>query len=140
MHYIDTSVLVSYYFPEPISDRVESFLTTCTQPAISRLTEVEFYSALSRRIRLGELTKVDADRLKASFLSHLEGGMYTLLYLTDEHFRLARDWMASWNTSLKSLDALHLALSLSGGLTMVTADRQLVRSAEDLSVPVFFIE
>lgn len=140
MHYIDTSVLVAYYFPEPLSERVESFLTTCSQPAISRLTEVEICSALARRIRLGELAKIDADRLTAAFLLHIEESMYTLLSLTDDHYRLAREWMASWNTTLKTLDALHLALAASGGLTMVTADQQLARSAEALAVPVFFME
>ncbi len=140
MYYIDTSVLVAYYFPEPLSDKVESFLTTCMQPAISRLTEVEFYSALARKIRSGELAKIDAERLTDSFLLHIEESMYTLLYLTDDHFRLAREWIASWDTTLKSLDALHLALAASGGLTMVTADQQLARSAEALAVPVFFME
>ncbi|OQW96592.1 MAG: hypothetical protein BWK74_08165, partial [Desulfobacteraceae bacterium A6] len=77
MYYIDTSVLVAYYFPEPLSDKVESFLTTCMQPAISRLTEVEFYSALARKIRSGELAKIDAERLTDSFLLHIEESMYT---------------------------------------------------------------
>jgi predicted nucleic acid-binding protein len=139
MYYIDTSVIVAYYFPEPLSDRVESFLTACTQPVISQLTEVEFCSALARRIRLDELAKVDAERLTASFFSHLEGSMYTVLSLKDVHFRLARDWMASWDNTLKSLDALHLALAATGDLTMVTADGQMARAAESLSVKVLLI-
>ncbi len=140
MHYIDTSVLVAYYSPEDLSDQVEEFLTTCLQPAISRLTEVEFYSALARKVRLGDLAKDDAERLSAAFLTHVKGKMFTCLSLQDEHFRLACHWMALWNTSLRSLDALHLALTATGGMTIVTADQQLARSAEALAVHVFFME
>ena len=45
--YIDTSVLVAYYCPETISDRVESMLLDMEKTAISPLTEVELVSALS---------------------------------------------------------------------------------------------
>jgi predicted nucleic acid-binding protein len=140
MHYIDTSVLVAYYFPEPLSDRVESFLTACSQPAVSRLTEVEFCSALARRIRMDELAKVDAERLTSAFRAHIESGMYTILPLTDEHFYLARKWLSSWKTELRSLDALHLALAGAGDRTMVTADKQMARAAESLSVKVLLID
>lgn len=140
MYYIDTSVLVAFYYPEPISDRVEYFLEGCLQPTISRLTEVEFHSALARRFRLGEMTGDDAERLAASFLSHVESGMYTLLSLTDEHFRLACRWVASRKPALKSLDALHLALAATRGLTIVTADRQLAKAAEAHAVSALMIE
>lgn len=140
MYYIDTSVLVAFYYPEPMSDRIESFLRDCQQPAISRLTEVEFHSALAKRCRMGEMTGDDAERLSASFLSHVERGMYTLLSLTDEHFRLACRWVALQEPALKSLDALHLAVAATRGLTMVTADRQLARAAEAQAVSVVMMD
>ncbi len=140
MYYIDTSVLVAYYSPEDLSNHAEEFLTTCPQPAISSLTELEFYSALARKARAGDLAKGDAERLSAAFLAHLQGSIFTYLSLQDEHFRLACHWLALWNTALRSFDALHLALTATGGMTIVTADQQLARSAEALAVPVLFLK
>ncbi|PIP08776.1 MAG: hypothetical protein COX51_02615, partial [Syntrophobacteraceae bacterium CG23_combo_of_CG06-09_8_20_14_all_50_8] len=62
------------------------------------------------------------------------------LPLADEHFCLARDWLALWNTTLRSLDALHLALTASGDMTIVTADQQLAKSAQALSLKFLFME
>ncbi len=140
IYYIDTSVLAAYYYPEPLSERVESFLTTCVQPAISRLTEVEFCSALARRIRMGELKKTDADHLTSLFFNHVSSGLYSRQSMDDEHFRIAREWIASWGTALKSLDALHLAIAASGNFTIVTADRQLAVAAKILSVKALLLE
>ena len=139
MHYIDTSVLTAFYVPESLSDLAEDFLLSCQQPAISSLTKVEFASALARRIRIGELTKADGERLTALFQNHLDGGIYTNLPLTDDHFLLACKWISSWRMALKSLDALHLALAAVGEPTMVTADRQMARAAESLTVKVLLL-
>ncbi len=62
MAYIDTSVLVAYYCPEPLSDQVEAILLNTERPAISQLTEVEFISALTRKIRGQMLTTGDGGR------------------------------------------------------------------------------
>ena len=51
MVYVDTSVLVAYYCPEPLSENVEAFLTTHAQPTISALTEIELFSAVSLPLR-----------------------------------------------------------------------------------------
>ncbi|TSA09638.1 MAG: PIN domain-containing protein [Deltaproteobacteria bacterium] len=50
------------------------------------------------------------------------------------HYRLARDWMGQFNTSLRTLDALHLAVASSEGLTLVTADEGLAKAAKALAV------
>jgi hypothetical protein len=49
MVYIDTSVLVAYYRPERLSEKAEELLMGFVRPAISSLTEVEFFSAVSGR-------------------------------------------------------------------------------------------
>jgi uncharacterized protein len=46
MVYIDTSVLVAYYCPEPLSEKAEKLLIRYLKPAISSLTEVGFFSAV----------------------------------------------------------------------------------------------
>lgn len=52
MVYVDTSVLVAYYCPEPLSVAVQQFLIEQPKPAISSLTEVELFSALARKVRM----------------------------------------------------------------------------------------
>jgi len=137
--YVDTSVLVAYYSPESLSDKAEKFLTTHRQPAISALTELEFFSAVSRKVREGGISKRDANRIIATFISHKDNKLYTYLPVQPHHYTLARDWIGLFKLSLKSLDALHLAIASSEGLTIVSADRNLLRSAEALGLTAVFL-
>ena len=132
--YVDTSVLVAYYCPEPLSDKAERFLTTHLQPAISALTELELFSAVSRKVREGGVNRRDANRIIATFVSHIDNKFYTYLPVQQHHYRLARDWVGLFKFGLKSLDALHLAIASSEELTIVSADRNLLRSAEALGL------
>lgn len=70
-YYLDTSVLVAYYSPEIMSEKVQAFLNDQVKPAISYLTEVELFSAIARKVRLGNLSRTDGDRIVSKFLSHL---------------------------------------------------------------------
>jgi predicted nucleic acid-binding protein len=128
--YVDTSVLVAYYCPEPLSNKAEKFLTAQWQPAISALTELELFSAVSRKVRERGICARDAKRILATFVSHTDNKFYTYIPVQQHHYRLARDWIYLFKWGLKSLDALHLAIASSEGLTILSADRNLIRSAE----------
>ncbi|MCY7275032.1 MAG: type II toxin-antitoxin system VapC family toxin, partial [Phormidesmis sp. CAN_BIN44] len=91
--YLDTSVVVAYYVPEALSNTVEEFLKTEPHPAISQLVEVEFFSAISRRVRTKELSQQDAKQIADLFQSHLANGLYTRLLLKSVHLDLACDWI-----------------------------------------------
>jgi len=140
MFYLDTSVIAAYYCPEPLSDRVESFLTAHGRPAISNLTELEMFSAISRKVREGSLKKKDATRVLAAFLTHLNNRFYAMVSIDDRHYRLARDWIGLLNNSLRSLDALHLAVASIEGRSIVTSDHGLARSAGSLGVNVILLK
>jgi len=140
MFYIDTSVIVAYYYPEPLSEKAEAFLMTHMRPAISTLTEVEMFSALSRKIREGGLSRKDAGGIIAKFLSHVNGHFYTHLIVEPHHYRLARDWLGLFNTNLKTLDALHLAIAHVERLTFVTADQRLAESVRVLALEVVVLK
>jgi hypothetical protein len=90
--YIDTSVLVAYYCPEPLSEKAEAFLTAHIQPAISALTELELFSAISRKVRTKEMKRKDAGRVVARFLADVDNVYYTYLPVEAYHYRLTRDW------------------------------------------------
>ena len=140
MFYLDTSIVAAYYCPEPLSEQVETFLMTNSQMAISSLTEVEMFSAVARKVRERNLDKNDAMRIHATFLAHLDNQFYTLVPLADHHYRLARDWIGLLNNTLRTLDALHLAVAASEGITVVTADQSLAKSARVLGLAPVVIE
>lgn len=134
MVYLDTSVLVAYYCPEPKSQKIEALLKTKAAPAITDLTELELYSALSRKIREGGLEREDAVRILAQFQAHLDGDWYTRLPLEPRHYRLAKQWMRQFHVPLRSLDALHIAVAASEQASLITADVGMAKAAESLSV------
>ena len=134
MVYADTSVLVAYYCPEPLSEQVQDFLLKLDQPALSSLTEVEFFSAVARKVRTEEIGKVDGNRIIAQFSAHLDTGLYALLPVRHHHWRLARGWIGLFTTPLRTLDALHLAIASAEGLQLVTSDRALHQAANSMGV------
>lgn len=139
MYYVDTSVLAAYYCPEELSEKAETFLRIHLQPAISPLTEVELFSAISRKIREGTLSRDDGSRITHVFLSHRDAAFYRRIEMEDCHYQMARDWISQFNTPLRSLDAIHLAVASSGALTLVTADESLAKSAEILGINAVLI-
>ena len=138
--YLDTSILVAYYCPEPLSRRVQELLVESVKPAISYLTEVELYSAMARKVRAEEISGVDANRILAKFSSHMDMNLFTILHIDDYHWRLARGWIGLFSTPLRTLDALHLAIVSAEECMLITADKSLRRSADILGVKVRLID
>jgi predicted nucleic acid-binding protein len=127
-------VVVAYYSPEAMSRRAERLIRTHARPAISDLTEVEFCSALSRKVRLGELSVEDATQIFLRFTVHIEDGLYTRVPVERRHYELARDWLARFAFALRTLDALHLAVAAVEGFRLVTADTGMAQVAVTLGV------
>jgi predicted nucleic acid-binding protein len=128
--YIDTSVLGAYYCPESLSAAAEACLRQIKHPVISLLSEVEFCSLLSRKRRLKELTERQMGAVLDLFGTHVAEGFYRRVALTTEHFLSARKLIASTQSSLRTLDGLHLAVALAENLPLVTADKDLAKAAK----------
>lgn len=138
--YLDTSVVVSVYVPEKHTPSILKILQEAqSRPYLSRLTETEFYAALAHKIRNKELKNVEIQAVTSLFNQHLADLIYEHIYLTDAVFTLAIHFLSSGKTSLRTLDALHLACSSIANATLVTADKVLAKSAESLKVPVLFV-
>lgn len=130
MIYFDTSVLAPYYCPEPLSILAEKRLIACKQPVISQLTLVEIKSALSRKIREKNLSKQDGNRIVNQIRIHTEeNNFYRIVSLNDSHYQLASNWIGQFSTSLRTLDALHLATASLENLMLITADKGLAKAA-----------
>lgn len=140
MIYFDTSVLVAYYCPEPISQEVEAMLIEIKHPAISSLTEVELCSAVSRKVRENNLSENDANRVLSKFQSHIQSQLFRCLSLQENHFQKAKSWISQFKKPLRTLDALHLALVSNEEMILCTADIQLGTAAEFFGIDVQLIK
>ena len=134
MYYIDTCVLAAYYCPETLSDKVQTFLRAQVSPAINDLTGVELFSAVSKKVRMGELSHADGNRILSKFQSHVTANLFRIIPIVRQHWQIARGWLSLFNTSLRTLDALHLAVASAEQLTLFTFDRQLLDAANALGV------
>ncbi|MSQ71963.1 MAG: PIN domain-containing protein [Betaproteobacteria bacterium] len=132
--YIDTSVLIAYYFPELLSARAERLLRRGGMPAISPLVEIEFASVLGRKVRARELAVGVARFVQERFRDHLDNGMYLRLEIGAAHYEQARRWVEAFKPPLRTLDALHLSIAAGANATLLTADIQLSRAARALRV------
>jgi len=136
MFYIDTSVIVAYYCPETLSETVEQLIVKIKQPAISHLTEIELTSAISRKIREKNLSQADGNRILTQFKSHIEQEFFRRLSIEYKHFQMGKTWISQFNTPLRLLDALHLAVASSYNLTLLSTDLQLLESAKLIGVDI----
>jgi predicted nucleic acid-binding protein len=134
--YLDTSALGAIYFPEPYSDAVERIALAEPVCGISDLSEVELFSATSRRLRMRELTRHEADAVATSFRADLAADVFAVLPVTSSHFRHARGLIARFDTPLRTLDAMHLSVAAGEGLELLTLDRAMANSARRLGIKV----
>jgi uncharacterized protein len=137
--YLDTSIIVPAYCNEPLSDRVDELLRRETDLAISSLIEVEFYSALSRKVRQRDLTLDEAQQISIDFQTDLNARIYQRLVVEATYYELAQGWISQFNTVLRTLDALHLAIASSYEIPVVTADIGLAQSGRSLGLAVELI-
>jgi uncharacterized protein len=134
MAYIDTSVLVAYYSPETLSLAAQTEIRRTAEPSISALTVVEFTSALAIKIRTNEMDEASARRILSIFQLHRSSGVYRVIPMEAREYSIACKWLETFRTSLRALDALHLAAAFAHELKLITADKILAQSAHGLGV------
>jgi len=138
--YLDTSIVAPLYWTEALSDTVEELVLSETELGLSQLVEVELISALSRRVRMGEISSYDATAIVERFQIDIDSGFYTRITLETIHYHLAREWISRFTTPLRTLDALHLAVASQNNVRLLTADAGLAASAQFLEVDVLLLE
>lgn len=138
MPYIDTSVLAAYYCPETYSAKAQAVLSR-GEPLLSLLTEVELVSAVSKKVRMKELSADSGRQILTLFQSHLDLKVFAKVVLDSRHYQLAAGWMARFNLSLRTLDALHLAVAAFEKVELATADKNLAKSARQLGIKTILV-
>ena len=131
MIYLDTSAAVPLFVPEPASTAIDSWLETCTSPLVSADWIItEFASALSLKVRRGELTTRQASSAWKGFEEFCEGGL-RLLPVTRKAFEQAAMLVRDAGSGLRAGDSLHLAMAIeAGAVGFATADDTLEKNAK----------
>lgn len=140
--YIDTSLLVAYYSPEPGSKAAESYLIDQSSLNISLLSKVEFSSALRRKVLSKELDKDQANLILDTLSKDIANGYFKLLPVVLKDYREAQLMLSDFRnkSGLHSLDAIHLAIAKRDNLVLATADKQLSEAARLIKMKVDFIK
>jgi len=134
MPYVETSILVAYYCPERLTTRAQGILARQEDVTISPLVHLEVFSAVAKKVRGHELDVDGASAIMSTFQLHLQEGRYRWVPIEAREYGLARNWIGSLSTPLRTLDALHLAAAFANGLTLLTADKDLAGAAEHFGV------
>ena len=101
---------------------------------ISPLVQLEFCSAVAKKVRRHELDMDVATGIVSTLQLHVEEGRYRVVSIEAREYGLARNWIGALSTSLRTLDALHLAAAFANGLTLLTADKDLAGAAKHFGV------
>ena len=136
MIYLDTSFLAPFYIQEATSSEVEAILLNLPmgELAISDWTRVEFASLLARRLRMGELTAENVERVMDAFAININN-TYVCFPVEPRDFNQATIFLMQGNTALRAGDALHLSIALNRKIdNFLTLDRKLLAAANILGV------
>lgn len=130
MLYLDTSLLVAAVTAEPATERVQQWLSD--QPAgellISDWVSTEFSSALSIKLRTGQLDQAERNRALETFNLLMDQSL-RVVAVTRPDFLVAARLADRHEIGLRAGDAIHLAVALRLGAVLHTLDRQLAETA-----------
>jgi len=138
MIYLDTSFLVPLVLREATSAGVATVMGKLGDQAlvVSHWTSVEFASLIARQVRMGGMDRHGAARAVAQFEEMLDAS-FDVVAPTVDDFRLARAYLAAYETGLRAGDALHLAIAGNrGARTIYSLDKGLVRACAMLGLPI----
>jgi len=130
--YFDTAYVAKFYLNESDSAQVHPLVRGAGVIQTSLLVRTEFQAVLHRRTREGFLSSTHARRLATIFRSHIEGGLWKLLPVTESLMRRTSDMIAAapLNLFLRSADAVHLATAREAGEEEIwTSDRHMLAAA-----------
>jgi predicted nucleic acid-binding protein len=134
--YLDASVLVSLIVSDALSAHAETL--TVRQEAgifISDFAAVEVASAIARRVRMRTLTEQEARSALTSF-DIFTAQMATRIEAVPADIKAAEAALRRLDLSLRTGDALNIAIADRLGATLATFDRKMAGAARALGVPV----
>lgn len=131
--YLDTSVIVPLFLPEPRSQEAENLLLL-QDIIVSDLAVAEFSSAIALAVRIGRiqaeggravLTQFDAWAADHALIAEARG----------EDFAAATRLIRRFELALRTPDALHIALAVGIGAKLATFDAKMAAAAAAIGMP-----
>lgn len=140
MLYVDTSVLVSALTNETATDRAQHFLSSANpeELAISTWIITEFSSALSIKLRTNQIELEQRNTVLAGF-RRLVADSFDVLSVDTTHFTTAARFSDQYALGLRAGDALHLAIAVEHGATLVSLDKRLVEAGVALGAATLLL-
>jgi predicted nucleic acid-binding protein len=134
--YLDTNILVALLVREPFSERADRFLQVNAETLlVSDLAAAEFASAVARRVRMREFTLEQA-RIALSGFDGWLARTADRIEISASDIPLATTFLRRLDLTLRTPDAIHLAIVQRVAATLVTFDRQMAMSARALGASV----
>ena len=134
--YLDANILVALLTPEPFSGRADAFLQTNAEPLIvSDFAAAEFSSAVARRVRMREFTRRQAQITLSGFDTWLTR-MADRVEISSVDIAVATAFLRRLDLTLRTPDAIHIAIAQRVAATLVTFDRQMAAAAHVLGMAV----
>lgn len=131
MIYVDTSVIVPLLTVEPRTQDVTAWYAGLREtPTCSDWLLTEFYSAISIKLRTGQVNETNAKRVRNEFELLAKGGL-RIVPVSRDAFRQAAEMVRLHDSGLRAGDSLHLAVALELGVShMATLDGTLAANAK----------
>src|SRR5262245_33585460 len=111
----DTSALGKHYHSEAGTTKVDQLLGVAGDVhTISRFSAIELYSVFGKKVRIGELTDPEFNKITRRFRGDVAAKRIRVIRLLVAHFRLAEQLLRRHAPSrnLRTLDALQLAVAI----------------------------
>ncbi len=136
--YLDTCVLAKWYLAESNSEQVADYIVGLESAVVSTLTKTEMRCLLARRRRMQKISSDLEAQIYATFLEDIAQGHLSLYQVEDKHLESASYLISILPAfSLRTLDAMHLAIAQHHGFEHIaTADKLFAKAAEALGFKV----
>jgi predicted nucleic acid-binding protein len=131
MIYVDTSVIVALLTVEPKTQSVMAWYAGLQEvPMAADWLLTEFSSAISIKVRTGQLSEANAKQVRKEFDLLTAGGL-RFAPVSREAFRQAGEIVKQHQNGLRAGDSLHLAMALElGASSMASLDSTLAANAK----------
>jgi len=133
---LDASYVVSLLTLEPTSERAATFARQHPDPPFaSDLTAAEYASAISRRVRMRELTRRQGQFALTTF-DDWASDKARWIEISTHDIALATSFLRRLDLSLRTADAIHIAMAQRLAAALVTLDLRMAEAARILGVAV----